>query len=198
MTSYLSHGSASDREENGGPAGEPIRDGQYARVERERRFLLAAPPSEVAAPRRIIDRYLTGTRLRLRRVEHLHSGTSEFKLTQKIPASHPGPVRGLITTIYLSREEYDRLVALPAAGLSKTRASAPPLAIDVFDLPLDGLVLAEAEFGPDEDAVGFRPPRFSVAEVTDDARFAGGRLARTSRPELLEWLAEYRVRPPSA
>ncbi len=181
------------------PAPEPIRDGKYARVERERRFLLAAPPPEVAAaPRRIIDRYLTGTRLRLRRVEYLDSGTSEFKLTQKIPASRPGPVRGLITNIYLSREEYDLLVALPAAGLSKTRASVPPLAIDVFDPPLDGLVLAEAEFGTDDEASGFSPPRYSVAEVTDDARFAGGRLAQTSRPELLGWFAGYGLRPPRA
>jgi hypothetical protein len=53
--------------------GEPIRGGKYARVERERRFLLAGPPPApaVTASRRITDRYLPGTRLRLRRVECL-------------------------------------------------------------------------------------------------------------------------------
>ena len=62
-----------------GPAGtqpeQPIREGKYARVERERRFLLAGPPrtSAVTASRRITDRYLPGTRLRLRRVDHLDS-----------------------------------------------------------------------------------------------------------------------------
>jgi hypothetical protein len=121
----------------------PLQDGKYAWVERERRFLLAAPPPEPATGSRLIfDRYLAGTRLRLRRVEHLQSGTVELKLTQKIPAGRPGPVQGLITNIYLSAQEYDRLVALPAAGLSKTRTSDPPLVIDVFDPPLDGLVQA--------------------------------------------------------
>jgi hypothetical protein len=45
-----------------------VQDGKYARVERERRFLLPAPPAAAVAvaPRRIYDRYLTGTRLRLR------------------------------------------------------------------------------------------------------------------------------------
>lgn len=175
---------------------QPLRDGKYARVERERRFLLAAPPPEVAtAPRRITDRYVTGTRLRLRRVEHRDSGTLEYKFTQKIPASRPGPVRGLITNMYLSQEEYDRLAALPASELAKTRASVPPLVVDVFDPPLDGLVLAEIEFGADDDGWKFSPPGYSVAEVTDDVRFTGGRLARTSRPELLAWLAEYGVTP---
>lgn len=45
---------------------------KYAPVERERRFLMTGPPagSAGAAVRRvdITDRYLTGTRLRLRRV----------------------------------------------------------------------------------------------------------------------------------
>ena len=54
---------------------EPIRQGKYARVERERRFLLAGPPpaSAVTVSRRITDRYLPGTRLRLRRVDYLDS-----------------------------------------------------------------------------------------------------------------------------
>jgi len=67
------------------PPEEPIKEGKYARVERERRFLLAGSPSAsaVTARRRITDRYLPGTRLRLRRVENLDSGAREYKLTQK-------------------------------------------------------------------------------------------------------------------
>lgn len=174
---------------------EPLRDGKYARVERERRFLLAGPPPSSAgeAARQITDRYLTGTRMRLRSVYYPGSGASEFKLTQKVPAGRPGPVRGLITNIYLSGPEYDVFAGLPAAVLRKTRVSVPPLAIDVFDPPLHGLVLAEAEFAADEEASGFSPACDVVAEVTDDARFAGGRLARAERRELLGWLAEYGV-----
>jgi hypothetical protein len=67
---------------------EPIREGKYARIERERHFLLAgpAPTPAVTARRRITDRYLPGTRLRRGRIDHLDSGDCEFKFTQKVPA----------------------------------------------------------------------------------------------------------------
>jgi CYTH domain-containing protein len=186
-----------------GPAGsdmtpridEPVRDGKYARVERERRFLLAKPPlpAAVVASRRITDRYLPGTRLRLRRAEALPGGACEFKLTQKVPANRPGHIQGLITNTYLSPAEYELLACLPAATLSKTRLSVPPLGIDVFDPPLHGLVLAEAEFTTDEAARSFIPPPQIVAEVTNDTRFTGGALAHAHRDDLLTWLAGYGI-----
>jgi|HubBroStandDraft_4_1064222.scaffolds.fasta_scaffold121224_2 CYTH domain-containing protein len=182
-------------EQTGTPPEEPLRAGKYARVERERRFLLAGPPpaSAVIASRRITDRYLPGTRLRLRRADHLDSGACEFKLTQKVPAGRPGFVQGLITSTYLSAAEYDLLASLPAGVLSKTRLSVPPLGIDVFDPPLHGLVLADAEFSTDQAAQSFPPPPAAIAEVTDDARFTGGSLVRTHRHDLLAWLAEYGI-----
>jgi CYTH domain-containing protein len=151
---------------------ETVHDGKYARVERERRFLLAAAPpgSAAVAIRRITDRYVTGTRLRLRRTEEVPSGTCEFKLTQKVPAGRPGHVQGLITNIYLSPVEYEVLLRLPAIALTKTRLSVPPFGIDVFDPPLHGLILAEAEFTTDEAASSFAAPCPTVAEVTDDSR----------------------------
>jgi CYTH domain-containing protein len=175
----------------------PIREGKYARVERERRFLLAGPPSPsaVTGSRRITDRYLPGTRLRLRRVDYRDSGACEFKFTQKVPARLPGFVQGLITSIYLSTAEYDLLTSLPASVLSKTRLSVPPLSVDVFDPPLHGLVMADAEFSTDREAQSFLPPPTAVAEVTDDPRFTGGSLARASRHDLLAWLAEYGIEP---
>ncbi|MFF7631929.1 hypothetical protein ACFZB9_02065 [Kitasatospora sp. NPDC008050] len=168
---------------------------KYAHVERERRFLLAAPPdpAAVTATRRITDRYLDGTRLRLRRMARVDDGTVVYKFTQKLPAERPGPVQGLITNTYLTAAEHQVLAALPAAVLSKTRLSVPPLGIDVFDPPLHGLVLAEAEFTSDEAAEAFRQPAGAVAEVTADARFTGGRLVRTGRAELLGWLAGYGI-----
>src|ERR1700722_10302110 len=88
---------------------EPIAEGKYARIERERRFLLARPPAArtVTARHRITDRYLPGTRLRLRRIDHLDSGDCEFKFTQKVPASRPGYVQGLNTKTYLYACAYD-------------------------------------------------------------------------------------------
>src|ERR1700729_1819137 len=87
----------------GAPPTGPIREGKYARIERERRFLLAGPPPPMAVTgrHRITDRYLPGTRLRLRRIDNLNRGEREFKFTQKVPASRPGYVQGLITNTYL-------------------------------------------------------------------------------------------------
>lgn len=174
---------------------DPVRDGKYARVERERRFLLPAPPDPalVSGRRRITDRYLTGTRLRLRKVESLDDGAVELKFTQKLPAGRPGPVRGLITNTYLSPAEFDLLATLPGRMLSKVRVTVPPVVVDLFDPPLHGLVIAEREFPDDDAARSFQPPAAVVAEVTDDARFTGGRLARAVRAELLAWLAEYGI-----
>ncbi|MBY8878753.1 hypothetical protein [Actinacidiphila acidipaludis] len=169
--------------------------GKYARVERERRFLLAAsPPAPPATAFRIVDRYLTGTRMRLRRVEQ-PGAEPVFKLTQKIPARHPGAMQGLITNTYLSAAEYEVFAGLPARVLSKTRYSVPPLGVDVFEQPLHGLVLAEAEFDSDASARVFAVPSSAVAEVTADPRFTGGRLVTATRAELLEWLAGYGVAP---
>jgi len=174
---------------------EPIREGKYARVERERRFLLASPPpvSAITDSRRITDRYLQGTRLRLRRVDHPTGAASEFKFTQKVPADRPGHVQGLITNTYLAAAEYDLLATLPAEVLSKTRLIIPPLSIDIFDPPLHGLVLADVEFTTDDAAKSFPQPPVAIAEVTDDARFTGGNLVRTRRADLLAWLAEYGI-----
>jgi CYTH domain-containing protein len=188
-----------------GPAPDPSRPGtpgdlgkpgKYALVERERRFLLGTVPPFPAdtAVREITDRYVTGTRLRLRRSRLPGAGgraRTELKLTQKVPAASGGAVQGLITTFYLSEAEYEALLALPARVLRKTRRSLPPLGVDVFEGPLAGLVLAEAEFGSDEEAAAFAVPPFAVAEVTADPRFTGGRLARTSPEELRALLAGF-------
>jgi len=183
-------------DKRGGVEGQAVHPGKYARVERERRFLLAEPPapSAVTVSRVINDRYLTGTRLRLRRAD-FSDGRCELKLTQKVPISQPGAVQGLITNTYLSPAEYDVIASLPAALLSKSRFSVPPLGVDVFDGHLQGLVLAEAEFSTDDEAQSFVPPAWCVAEVTDDTRFTGGHLVQASRPEMLGWLAEYGLHP---
>ena len=164
--------------------------GKYALVERERRFLLAAPP--VGAPRRrvlIEDRYLRGSRLRLRRMTDVDDPGSRviYKFTQKIPTDVGTP--GLITTLYLSSAEYTALADLPADTLRKVRSSFPPLSVDTFEGPLHGLVLAEAEFETAADEATFRPPGGSIAEVTTDLRFTGGVLATLTTDETTELLA---------
>lgn len=167
---------------------------KYARIEWERRFLLRRfpPEAEITNVRRIVDRYIDGTRLRLRRITE-GEGTEVFKLTQKLASDTPGARQGLITTFYLSREEFEVLSQLPARTLSKLRHSHPPFGIDLFEGPLQELVLAEAEFHSGEQTVALAMPSFAVAEVTTDPRFTGGSLATATRDDLQRWLAEFGI-----
>jgi CYTH domain-containing protein len=163
---------------------------KYARVERERRWLLgdAPSPDEASAEAEITDLYFSGTRLRLRRmVDRRGGGPTIYKLTQKVPG---GEATGLITNTYLSEDEYQLLARLPGDELRKVRYSVPPFGVDVFLPPLDGLILAEAEFETDDAMIESAAPPTAIAEVTADERFTGGRLAVTSAAELAAYLAE--------
>ncbi len=172
------------------PAGKSLK---YTLVERERRFLLGRVPHGRCVRRAAItDRYVDGTRIRLREtVETTAGGTAVVrKLTQKIPAPVGGP--GLITTLYVSEAEHAVLTLLPAVTLTKTRYSVPPFGVDVFGGELAGLVMAEIEFATEADQRAFAPPLES-AEVTVDDRLTGGRFTQMTRDELMEILFEYGI-----
>jgi CYTH domain-containing protein len=168
---------------------------KYARVEWERRFLLdrLPPHANVTRVRRIADHYVDGSNLRLRQQNDDGNG-AVFKLTQKLPTDATGARQGLITTMYLTEAEFQLLVNLPAKMLMKTRHSVPPFGIDVFEDELTGLVMAEAEFNSAEEASALSLPPFIVREVTEDPRFTGGELVRTSRQELEKLLAEFQIK----
>ena len=168
--------------------------GKYMRWEIERRFLLAGVPDsrDVLAVNRIDDRYLDGTRVRLRRMAQ-DGGPTVLKLTQKLPAPDGHGRQGALTTIYLSEAEYAALAVLPAATLAKSRLSIAPYGVDVFAGHLEGLVLAEVEFESARQAAAFRPAAFCHAEVTSDRRFTGGELVRASRAQVATWTAEYGI-----
>lgn len=167
--------------------------GKYARVERERRFLLASFPRDVTpvATRHIVDRYLDGTRVRVRAMRG-EDGSTVYKLTQKIPALGSDAQQGWITNIYLDEAEYSVFAQLPAATLTKTRYSVPPFGIDVFAGALEGLVLAEVEFDTPLAAGESLAPSYALREVSTDERFTGGYLVRLSHEKLRVLLGESR------
>lgn len=171
------------------------REEKHARAEYERRFLLDRLPAgvHVAQSRRITDRYIDGTSLRLRKQSD-PDGFTRFKLTQKVRRPADESLRIMVTTLYVSRPEFDLLSRLPASVLRKARYSVPPLGIDVFEGILKGLVLAEAEFSSSEEANALVAPSFTGCEVSFDERFTGGRLVHATRLELRSWLAEYGIR----
>lgn len=167
---------------------------QYARTERERRFLLRTFPQgvRVARSRRITDRYIDGTFLRLRQQKY-GDGVTSLKLTQKIPERGSGAKQGLITSMHLTQSEFEVLSRLPAKQFSKIRYSVQSLGIDVFEDTLHGLILAEAEFDAPSEAEAFAIPDYVVCEVSEDDRFTGGLLVRATRPEIECWLREFGI-----
>lgn len=177
---------------------------KYAQLEHECRYLLAAaPPRPDRDARTIRDRYLRGTRLRLREVTGA-SGVSR-KLGHKIRLDGTGPGRIAHTSLYLDEAEFALLATLPADELTKTRTLLPAttlagaeslVAIDVFSGRLAGLVLAELDLAEldlaELDAIGPSVLPFDpVVEVSSDERFTGGALAGTSSAQLARLLAEF-------
>jgi hypothetical protein len=147
-------------------------------------------PDDLSWHVEITDHYLTGTRLRLRRsVDPRGATPTIYKLTQKAPADGGGPP--LNTNTYLTEDEYELLRRLGGDVLRKTRSRLPPLVVDVFESPLAGLVLAEAEFDSEQELTAFDGPAGAIAEVTRDERFTGGRLACTTKDQLAALLGEY-------
>jgi CYTH domain-containing protein len=154
---------------------------RYAKVERERRFLVSpgALPALSADYAHYEDLYLAGTQLRLRVMTEQPSGRVIYKLTQKQQAADPR-VRH-ITTLYLPEHEHRLLSSLVGVRLAKRRhrAESGGLAwgVDLFEGALAGLVLAEREFDSEAELSAAAAPAFAALEVTDDAAFTGGALA---------------------
>ncbi len=149
---------------------------KYAVVERERRFLLGGLPAGVVDRQEIVDRYVTGTRLRLRLVRH-GDGTVVRKLGQKVRLG-AGPAEVACTNLYLDEEEWALLAALPARVLRKRRyrveRDGVVVAVDEHE---DGTLVAEIDDG-DRPVVPV-PRWLDVREdVSDDERWTGAALAR--------------------
>ena len=171
--------------------------GKYAHPEVERKFLLATIPPRTIFNADITDHYIPNTTLRLRRMQTEHEVT--FKLAQKLRV-HPHDTRVILhTNFYLSEAEYVFLAStLPSHQLEKRRfrlhEGTIPMAIDQFQGQLEGLVIAEVDFGPNGDPSSLLMPSFALAEVTDDERFTGARLALTTRPQVKTLLDQFNVK----
>ena len=158
---------------------------KYAAIERERRWLCAGLPDLPALRAEAIrDLYVEGTRLRLREARPVDGGAPILRLSKKADLA---PERRLITTLYLTPEEYALFAVLPGRVLEKTRsyygADGATLSVDRFEGALQGLFLAEAEFADDAAMAAFPHPAFALREVTDDPRYTGGELVRAGIPD---------------
>lgn len=159
---------------------------KYAWIERERRWLCRAVPFDrVVRTEAFKDLYVQGTQLRLREALPADGGPPMLRLGRKADVN---PAVRLLTSIYLSPGEFELLSTLPGHILRKTRhylgnIGGADVSVDVFDGPLRGLIMAEAEFADPEAMAAYPMPDFTFLEVTDDIRYTGGRLVTDGLPE---------------
>src|SRR5712671_2593203 len=161
-----------------------VPDSKYARVERQRRYLLADLPAGLTRANhhlQITDNYITGTRLRLRKVRDPRTNKWVVKFTQKFAANPEDLSRTMITNTYLNALEAETLAVFAANEIRKNRYpfefGGRRFSVDMFLGDLFGLVLAETSFETDEELDAFRKPSFALADVTNNAIFSGGKLS---------------------
>jgi CYTH domain-containing protein len=168
-------------------------ESKYARVERERSYLLQDLPEGLtrADPHlQITDNYITGTRLRIRKIRDPRTNKWTVKFTQKFAPNPADFSRTIITNIYLNALEAETLAVFDANEIRKNRYSfdfdGRKFSVDMFLGDLFGLVLAEISFETDEELDTFSKPAFAVADVTNNELFTGGRLCELTFADIRE------------
>lgn len=170
-----------------------VPDSKYARVERERRYLLRDLPEGLtrADPHlQITDNYITGSRLRLRKVRDPRTNKWTVKFTQKFPLAPGDLSRTIITNTYLNAVEAETLAVFNTNEIRKNRYyfdyQGRRFSVDMFLGDLFGLVLAEAGFDSDAELDAFSQPPFALADVTNNEVFSGGKLSELTFADIRE------------
>ena len=170
-----------------------IPESKYARLERERRYLLLDLPeglNRAEHHQQITDSYITGTRLRIRKVRDPKTNKWIVKFTQKFAPDPNDLSRTIITNTYLNATEAEVLSVFETNEIRKNRYhfeyEGRKFSIDMFLGDLFGLVLAETSFDTDEDMEAFSKPPFALAEVTNNELFTGGRLSELKFDQIRE------------
>jgi len=166
---------------------------KYARVERERRYLLEDLPeglTRVSPHLQITDNYITGTRIRLRRTRDPQTNKWTAKFTQKFAPEKTDFSRTIITNVYLNALEAETLGMFEGNEIRKNRYpyefEGRKFSVDMFLGDLFGLVLAEVSFETDEELESYRKPPFAIADVTNDELFTGGKLCELTFADIRE------------
>ena len=169
-----------------------VPESKYAHIERERRYLLRDLPEGVtrADPHlQITDNYMTGSRLRLRKVREPRTNKWTVKFTQKFAPNPEDLSRTIITNTYLTALEAEVLsIVFNSNEIRKNRYpfefEGRKFSVDMFLGDLFGLVLAEISFETDEELDQFPKPPFALVDVTNDELFTGGRLCELTFSEV--------------
>jgi CYTH domain-containing protein len=174
-----------------------VPESKYARIERERRYLLRDLPEGLTradAHLQITDNYMTGSRLRLRKVREPRTNKWTVKFTQKFVPNPQDLSRTIITNTYLNALEAEVLsTVFNSNEIRKNRYpfefEGRKFSVDMFLGDLFGLVLAEVSFETDEELDHFPKPPFALADVTNEELFTGGRLCEMTFSEIRSEIA---------
>jgi CYTH domain-containing protein len=174
-----------------------VPESKYARVERERRYLLRDLPEGLtrADPHlQITDNYITGSRLRIRKVRDPRTNNWTVKFAQKFAPDPNDLSRTIITNTYLNALEAEVLSVFNSNEIRKNRYpfefEGRKFSIDMFLGDLFGLVLAEVSFDTDEELDSFPKPPFALADVTNEPLFSGGKLCELTFSDIRAAVAE--------
>ena len=170
-----------------------VPESKYARLERERRYLLQDLPEGLTRADhhlQITDNYITGSRLRIRKVRDPRTNKWTVKFTQKFAPDPKDLSRTFITNTYLNAVEAEVLSIFNSNEIRKNRYyfeyERQNFSVDMFLGDLFGLVLAEVSFDNDVELDAYSTPPFALAEVTNNELFSGGKLCELTFSDLRE------------
>lgn len=157
-------------------------------IELERTFLPKFLPDglEKCKSCEIFDIYIPKSSihpiLRIRKID------GKFEITKKIPVENKDASHHEEKTISLSEKEFEALSSVSGKTIHKTRYyyeyGGKMLEIDVFNGPLEGLVLVDLEFQSENEKNNFPIPPFCLADVTNEWFSAGGMLCGKSYSDI--------------
>jgi len=170
-----------------------VPESKYARLERERRYLLQDLPEGLTRADhhlQITDNYITGSRLRIRKVRDPRTNKWTVKFTQKFAPDPKDLSRTFITNTYLNAVEAEVLSIFNSNEIRKNRYyfeyERQKFSVDMFLGDLFGLVLAEVSFDNDVELDAYLTPPFALSEVTNNELFSGGKLCELTFSDVRE------------
>jgi CYTH domain-containing protein len=151
---------------------------RYSILEIERRWLVN--PKDIGnlaqSPFKIIkDLYITGTRLRLRLIEDV-AGKTIYKLGKKY--GKESKIAEPITTLYLTKNEYDLFSKMPGKLARKKRYILEKGSLDQYMEPNLEHMIFELEFNDEASALSYVPPKFVSEEITGIEEYSGYKLSQ--------------------
>lgn len=153
---------------------------KYSAAEIERRWFvdLSQVGSLTALPRREIeDLYIAGTHMRLRKVS-AEGEAVIFKLGKKYGKGNNFSEQ--VVSVYLTEVEFNVMATMPGTVVKKSRYTISGGALDVYQNPISGFAIFEAEFQSESDAMNYTPPNFTSKEITHSVKYSGFALSQVA------------------